>query len=96
MFDEEAFQAIGPALNGAYNLDVTPAGNVSVLDCTLPPDDNLKVQKLDGQGNVLKTMEQHHFDQGMPNHIYDVDLVGSIYQMQANTAGVRIVKYSRR
>jgi len=64
-FHQDAFQALGPSLNEAHNVEVTPQGHAIVLDYTLPPNDNLRTQKLDKEGKVLQSTEQHNFDLNM-------------------------------
>lgn len=62
-----SFEPIGPELNEAVRIEVALNGNFSVLDKTLPSEgDNLRVQKFDSRGKLLKTTgEQHNFDLNM-------------------------------
>jgi len=62
---QDSFEPIGPELNEAHRLEVAPSSSFSVLDKTLPPDDNLRVQKLDTKGKLLDDLEQHGFDHNM-------------------------------
>lgn len=60
-----SFVNIGTDLNEPHEIVVSWSGNVSVLDYSGLPDNNLRVQKFDSSGKLLKKVEQNNFDYNM-------------------------------
>lgn len=64
-FNESSFEDIVNDLNEPHEAVVSWNGNASVLDFSGLPDGNLRVQKFDSEGKLLKTVEQNNFDFSM-------------------------------
>lgn len=62
---KDSFEAVGPALNEGWMLEVEPSGNFNTIDTSPPPDDNIRGQKFDSKGKLLKKAEQHNFDHNL-------------------------------